>query len=262
MMKTIKKRIIYLLVFVLCIAGCAKTGHYEKGMELLKGKQYPEAISEFQKIDAGEKDFRLAQSKIAYIQGLQAFGDSLFSAAEVQLVRVSGDDEYYHESQLMLDKINQRKLSNTIPKTDTLIVREEVIGTKDEEKSKDKIKVETETDLDKTKKFTARQLDLIEKFESLYRSAYTAGVESKSNYLSNMRSIASRLNALDYGAKEKDADALELKQKANLWMNKRIEFINRLINDNTVKETNTSRSLKEEGDKLYYSVTQQIKKTN
>ena len=44
-------------------------------------------------------------------------------------------------------------------------------------------------------------------------------------------------------------------------MNKRIEFIGRLIKDNTAAETNTSRSLKEEGDKLYYSVTQQIKKT-
>lgn len=259
-MKTIKKRIIYLLVFVLCIAGCSKTGHYEKGMEFLKGKQYPEAISEFQKIDAGEKDFRLAQSKIAYIQGLQAFGDSLFNAAEVQLLRVTNDDEYYHESQLMLDKISQRKMNSYIPKTDTLVIREET-GSKGEENLKEKIKVETETDAELTEKFIRQEIELIKNFESLYQSAYSAGVESKSNYLSNMRSIVSRLNALDYGAKEKDADALELKQKANIWMNKRIEFISRLIKDNTVNETNTSRSLKEEGDKLYYSVTQHMKKT-
>ncbi|HMQ79630.1 MAG TPA: hypothetical protein PKE39_10615 [Ignavibacteria bacterium] len=260
-MNSQNRLLILVLIIILTAAGCSKTGHYEKGKELLAKKQYPEAIAEFQKIDAIEKDYRLAQSKIAYIQGLQSFNDSLFSAAEVQLVRVASDDEYYHESQLMLDKINQRKMSSIIPKTDTLIVREEIIGSKGEDKSQDKVKAETESDLDKTAKFTAQLRDLIEKFESLYQSAYTSGVSSKENYLTNMRSVASRLNALDYGAKEKDANALELKQRATAWMNKRIEFIGRLIKDNTAKETNTSRSLKEEGDKLYYSVTQQIKKT-
>ena len=260
-MNSQNRLLILVLIIILTAVGCSKTEPYEKGKELLAKKQYTEAIAEFQKIDAIEKDYRLAQSKIAYIQGLQSFNDSLFSAAEVQLVRVASDDEYYHESQLMLDKINQRKMSSIIPKTDTLIVREEIIGSKGEDKSQDKVKAETESDLDKTAKFTAQLRDLIEKFESLYQSAYTSGVSSKENYLTNMRSVASRLNALDYGAKEKDANALELKQRATAWMNKRIEFIGRLIKDNTAAETNTSRSLKEEGDKLYYSVTQQIKKT-
>ncbi len=248
------------ITFLVLFAGCSSTGHYEKGMELLKDRQYPEAISEFQKIDAGEKDFRLAQSKIAYIQGLQAFNDSLFSAAEVQLVRVTNDDEFYHESQLMLDKITKRKNDLYIPKTDTLVIREEEQGSKGKEKTDDKVKVEVETDADLTKKFIKQETELIEKFESLYQSAYTASVESKSNYLSNMKSVASRLNALDYGAKEKDAEALELKQKATAWMNKRIDFVNQLIKDKAIKESNTSRSLKEEGDKLYFGVTQQMKK--
>lgn len=250
-----------ILIIFITIAGCSATGHYENGKELLAKKQYPEAIAEFQKVEAGHKDFRLAQSKIAYIQGLQAFNDSLFNAAEVQLARVSGDDEYYHESQLMLDKITQRKNDTYIPKTDTLVIREEVSGTKGEEKSKEKIKVEVKSDAELTTEFIKKEIELIEKFESLYQSAYTAGVESKSNYLSNMKSVASRLNALDYGAKEKDVYALELRQKATAWMNKRVEFITRLVNDNTIRETNTSRSLKEEGDKLYYGVTQQMKKT-
>ncbi len=76
-----------------------------------------------------------------------------------------------------------------------------------------------------------------------------------------MRSIAERLNALSYNAKEKDPEALELRKRSTAWMNKRIEFIQKLISDRSEKETNTSRSLKEEGDKLYYSVTQQLKKT-
>ncbi len=242
-------------------AGCAKTGHYERGMELLKDKQYPEAITEFQKIDAGERQFRLAQSKIAYIQGLQAFNDSLFSAAEVQLVRVTNDDEFYHESQLMIDKINQRRLSSLIPETDTLIVREEEIGSKGEEKAQDKVKVEIETDIDITKKFSAQQRSLIENFQSAYTSGYSAASDSKKKYLDDMRSIAERLNALSYNAKEKDPEALELRKRSTAWMNKRIEFIQKLISDRSEKETNTSRSLKEEGDKLYYSVTQQLKKT-
>jgi hypothetical protein len=259
-MNTQKRLLILLLLLIFTAAGCSTTGHYEKGKELLAKKQFPEAISEFQKVETGDKDFRLAQSKIAFIQGLQAFNDSLFNAAEVQLARVASDDEYYHESQLMLDKISQRKMNAYIPKTDTLVIREE-IGSKGEEKPKEKIKVEVETDAELTKKFIRQETELIEKFESLYQSAYTASVESKSNYLSNMKSVASRLNSLDYGAKEKDAGALDLRQKATAWMNKRIDFINSLIKDNSIKETSTSRSLKEEGDKMYYSVTQQMKKT-
>ena len=257
-----KKRLINLILLIIFItAGCSNMGHYEKGKELLANKQYPEAITEFQKIESGEKDYRLAQSKIAYIQGLQSFNDSLFNSAEVLLTRVVSDDEFYHESQLMLDKITQRRLNSFAPKTDTVIIREEETGSKGKEKPNENIKVEVKTDAELTTNFIKQQSELIEKFESLYQSAYTTGTESKSNYLSNMKSVAFRLNALDYGAKEKDANALELKQKATAWMNKRIEFINRLIKDNSIKETNTSRSLKEEGDKLYYSVTQQLKKT-
>jgi hypothetical protein len=141
-----------------------------------------------------------------------------------------------------------------------LIIREEITGTKGNEKSKENVKIEVETDETLTKKFISQEKDLIEKFESLYQSAYSAGVDSKKNYIDNMKSVVTRLNALSYNAKEKDAEALELKQKAVSWMNKRVDFINRLISDNSVKETNTSRSLKEEGDKMYYGVTLQMKK--
>jgi hypothetical protein len=43
-------------------------------------------------------------------------------------------------------------------------------------------------------------------------------------------------------------------------MDKRIAFINKLIAENSVSETNTSRSLKEEGDKMYVTVSNQLKK--
>ena len=214
----------------------------------------------FRKLKPGEKNFSLAESKISYIQGLQAFNDSLFDAAEVQLMKVTGDDEFYHESQLMLDKINKRRLTELLPQTDTLVIREENSVNKGKEKTGSKVKVEIETDDMITKKFINQQIALIEKFQSLYLSGYKAKVESKKNYLDNLESIASRLNALSYNPKEKDAEALEMKQKSTAWMNKRIEFIRKLISDNSVTETATSRSLKEEGDKLYYALTLQMKK--
>ncbi len=258
-MKITKLILIPVLTAIIFIA-CSTNDHYKNGKEYLSNKRYPEALAEFQQVTNGEKDYRLAQSKIAYIQGLQSFNDSLFNSAEVQLAKVAGDDEYFHEAQLMLDKINQRKNVTQVPKTDTLIIKEEVTGTKGNERSKENIKAEIETDAEATKKFISQEKDLIEKFESLYQSAYSASVDSKKNYIENMRSVITRLNALSYNAKEKDAEALELKQKAAAWMSKRVDFINRLISDNSVRETNTSRSIKEEGDKMYYGVTLQMKK--
>jgi len=247
-------------VILMLASGCSTTNHYQNGMDYLSEKKYTEAISEFQKVETGDKDFRLAQSKISYLQGMMAYKDNLYEAAEVQLVKVMSNDEFYHESQLMLDKIRQQRDAAYIPKTDTLVIREESIGSKGTEREQEKVKVEVETDEALTKKFINEEIQLIEKFESLYQSGYKAGVESKKNFLSNMQSVAGKLNALSYNAKEKDAHALDLKQKATQWMNKRIEFISRLINDKSTAETNTSRSLKEEGDKLYYAVTTQMKK--
>jgi hypothetical protein len=259
-LKFTKMKLLFAVIVILFVSGCQKTGHYEAGMEHLSNKEYAEAIAEFQKIDPGEKQYPLAQSKISYIQGMLAFRDSLFEVAEIQLLKVKSDDEFYHESQLMLEKIKLRNTAVYVPNTDTLVIRDETTGSKGTEREKDKVKVEVETDEAITKKFISEEIQLIEKFESLYQSGYKASVESKKNYLSNMQSIAARLNALSYNAKEKDAHALELKQKATQWMNKRIEFISKLINDNTAAETNTSRSIKEEGDKLYYAVTTQMKK--
>ncbi len=248
-----------LLFIVLLISGCSKTDHYQNGKDYLSSKKYAEAISEFQQVKADDKDFRLAQSKIGYIQGLQAFNDSLFQAAEVQLQKVVSEDEFYHESLLMLDKIAQsRKLSET-PRKDTLIIKQEITEHKSEEEPDPKIKVTTDAEI--TKKFVTQMTSLIEKFESLYETAHTTSVDSKKNYLANMQSLQRSFSGLDYNAKEKSADAIELKNKTTAWMNKRIEFISRLIYDNTVQETNNSRSLKEEGDKMYIGVTTQMKKT-
>lgn len=248
------------LVAILFISGCSETNHYKYGMEYLSAKKYPEAISEFQQVTAADKDFRLAQSKINYIQGLQAFNDSLFQAAEVQLLKVAAVDEYYHESLLMLDKIAQNRNLTETTRKDTLIIKQEITERNSADEPSPNIKVTTVTDAEITKKYVSQMAGLIDKFESLYQTAHTTSVDSKKNYLSNMQSVLKSLGGLDYNAKEKSADALELKNKASAWMSKRIEFISRLINDNTVQETNNSRSLKEEGDKMYFGVTSFMKK--
>ncbi len=229
-----------LLVIGVVIGGCSGMNHYEKGKDFMAKKQYTEAISEFQKIDPGEKDFRLGQSKISYIQGLLAFNDSLLQAAEMNLRKVEADDEFYHDSQLMLEKIRQKNERFVSQPKDTVIIREEITGTKGIEKEKEAETAPSDAEL--TGRYVSQMEDIINKFESLYQSAHVAAVDSKKNYLSNMRSSLSQFNSLNYRAKEKDAGALELKQKTNDWMNKRISFISKLIADNTISETNTSRS--------------------
>ena len=246
------------IIVILFISGCAAK-HYEKGNEYLRQGQYSEALSEFQKVDANEKDFRLAQSKINYIQGLLAFKDSLMQVAEVHLQKVEKDDEYYHDSQLMLEKISQKKFAVTEEKKDTVIVKHEMTtspGTSTEKKEKEVLP----SDLEVNRKYVLQVEKLIIRFESLYQSARTADINLKKDYTNNMSKVLGQIDALAYNPAQKDAAILELKQKAIAWMNKRIAFINKLIEDKTVTETNTSRSLKEEGDKMYYAVTNQLKK--
>lgn len=245
-----------ILFTVIIFVACSKMSHYEKGKEYLRNKQYNEALSEFQKVDAGDGNFRLAQSKINYISGLTAYNDSLLKEAEVYLTKVVSDDEYYHDAQLMLDNIKQRGLASETEQTkkDTVIIKEK---TTREPKQKEPKEI---SDQAISKKYAGQLQSYINKFESLYQSARTASVESKKDYVKNMNSVNGQLQNAGYTAKEQDANLLELKRVANQWMSKRIAFINKLISENSVNETNTSRSLREEGDKMYVIVSNQLKK--
>jgi len=259
-LKSLKLEITVFVLSVLLIQGCSDNKNYDSGIELLKGKKYTEAIAEFQKVQTGDKNFRLAQSKINYIQGVMAFDDSLFRAAELRLEKVEADDEYFHDAQLMIDKIAQKNKLTEAPRTDTVIIREEITGTKGREKETEKETIKAKTDAEITAAYVKQTKNLIGQFEDLYQSGYKAPVDSKSNYLTNMSTVSGKLKGLTYIAKEKDAEAIELNKKAAAWMNKRVEFLSKLVKDNSVTETNASRSLKEEGDKLYYAVNQQMKK--
>ena len=75
-----------------------------------------------------------------------------------------------------------------------------------------------------------------------------------------MSSVLAELNGTSYTAGDKNAMLLELKDLMSKWMNRRIDFINRLIADNTINETPNSRALKEEGDRLYNVMLRQLNK--
>jgi hypothetical protein len=241
------------------IAGCS-VNHYEKGNDYLKNKQYADALAEFQKVDPDEGHFRMAQSKINYIQGMLAFNDSLFEVAEMHLQKVEKDDEYYHDSRLMLEKINQNRLAATIPsQKDTVIVKQEITtipGKTTEGKEKEVVPSDAEIN----RKYVSSVEKLINRFESQYQSARTADVSTKKDYVSRMNGTLAELERLAYNPSVRDGNIVDLRGKASAWMNKRIQFINKLISDGTVSETNTSRSLKEEGDKMYFGVTAALKK--
>jgi len=245
-----------LIIGFVVIVLLSKKSHYEEGNEYLRQKQYTEALSEFQKVDADDKDFRLAQSKINYINGLRAYNDSLFQEAAVYLTKVDSDDEYRHDAQLMLDKIREtenRASNDEMKKKDTVIVKHEIA----EKTQKTQI---PPTDFEINKRYINQADASINKFESQYQSARTAPVASKKDYVANMSSTMRQFTGTSYVPTQIDANVMELKRLVNLWMDKRIAFIERLVSENSVGETNTSRSLKEEGDKLYYAVINQMKK--
>src|SRR5260221_5627822 len=108
--------LLLLSVITLLFTGCSYFGmsNYEKGTIFLKDKKFSEALHEFQKVDPDNTNFTNAQSKINYINGLLAFNDGRKSEASVFLSKVLTNDEYYHDSQLMLEKINEANIENDL----------------------------------------------------------------------------------------------------------------------------------------------------
>lgn len=255
------------LIILIAYMAFSKDSHYDKGMKYLQAKDYNSALMEFQNVSPGDKEFRRAQNKINYINGYKAFNEGNFDKAKVYLSEIDPADEYYNESKLMLDKIAgdlretelQTQLAQEKNKKDTVIIKQkEPVNNKNNEKEKNPVKNKDE---EISKKYVTRVENLMNKFQSVYQSAENASVESKKNYVSNMSSIMSQLNSLSYSAGEKNAMVVDLKIDAAKWMSKRIDYINKLISENSVGVTNTTRMSKEEGDKLYNIAKSQLTKT-
>lgn len=243
-----------------------KESDYEKGTNFLKDKKFTEALYEFQRVGPDDKNFSNAQSKINYINGLISFNEDKKPEAIVFLSKVRTDDEYYHDAQLMLGKLNEAGIGNDLQsqidalknKKDTVIIRKEVTGTPGREK--DPVDPSIKADQEISRKFVSDAENSISRFENLYQTARSAPLTTKSDYGKSMESVNKEFINLKYPAVNKNAGAVELKRLAGEWMNKRIAFIHQLISEKSVSETITSRSLKEEGDRLYTAMMNHMSK--
>lgn len=239
---------------------------YEKGTNFLREKKYTEALYEFQRVSPGDKDFNNAQSKIYYINGLRSYNEGRNSEAIVFLSKVNSNDEYYHDAQLMLEKMDdislggdlQAQIDSLKKNKDTVIIQKQTIINNG--KAKEPVDPQIQADIELSRDYISRLSSSISRFEGVYQSARTAPLNTKSDYSKSMESLDKESNNLKYSAGNKDQGVLELKQLTSQWMDKRIAFIRQLITERSVSETVQSRPTKEEGDRLYSSVISQLSK--
>lgn len=244
----------------------ARESDYENGMSYLKDKQYTEALIEFQKINPSDKNFNNAQSKINYINGLRSYNEGRNSEAIVFLSKVISNDEYYHDAQLMLEKIDdinyggnlQSQIDSLKKNKDTVIIQKQTVI--NNSKAKEPVDPQIQADIELSRDYISRLSSSISRFEGVYQSARTAPLNTKSDYSKSMESLDKESNNLKYSAGNKDEGVLELKRLTSQWMDKRISFIRQLISERSVSETNLSRPIKEEGDRLYSSVISHMNK--
>ncbi len=256
--------VLAVVIVVILLVMSNDESHYEKGNAYLRNKQYSEALSEYQKIDTDEKDYQKAQSKINYINGLNSYNMNMYTAALTYLSRVTPDDEYFHDAQLMVQNINKTAEDDRLKaQLDSLSRLKDTLVVKHESTPTGTAKVEEAiSDTELSRRYFTKLSKIISGFESSYQSAAVAQVASKKDYLEKMQSFRRDLINSVYDAKEKDAELVQLKNDINTWIDKRIAYINKLIVENSVSETNTSRSLKEEGDKLYVRVKTQLSRAD
>lgn len=239
---------------------------YEKGTNFLREKKYTEALYEFQRVSPGDKDFNNAQSKIYYINGLRSYNEGRNPEAIVFLSKVITNDEYYHDAQLMLEKINDvnsggnllAQIDSLKKNKDTVIIQKQTIIKNG--KAEEPVDPQKQADIEQSRDYLSRLSSSISRFEGVYQSARTAPLNTKSDYSKSMESLDKESSNLKYSAGNKDQGVLELKQLTSQWMDKRIAFIRQLIAEKSVSETVQSRSTKEEGDRLYSSVISQLNK--
>lgn len=273
--KANKKNIIFVIIILILLVVISVIlfryifmggSDYEKGADFIKDKKFTEALYYFQKVDPDDKNFNNAQSKINYINGLLAFNDGKKPEAIVFLSKVSTDDEYYHDAMLMLEKLNEASIGNDLQsqidelrnKKDTVFIKKEY--TKNQKKEKDPVDPIKQADMELSRKFVSDAANSISRFESHYQSAKTAPLSTKSDYLKNLESVNKEFISYKYSAQNKDAGVVELKRLTGEWMSKRIAYIRQMISEKSVNESEISRSLREDGDRLYTAMMGQMSK--
>lgn len=231
--------------------------HYEKGDEYLTQGKYNEALVEFQKVDSDNKDYELSRSKMNYISGLFAYNLNSKKEAIIYLSKVQPIDPNYSAAQSMLENINLavttqtdlEELNKSVEKVkDTIIIKET------------SEKTEKTADKQIAQKYISGAENLINKFESVYQSAKAADVNNKHDYLNSMNEVYETFTNLQYNPPEKNSQVVELGHLIGEWMQKRMNFIDKLIIDKSVSETNSSRPMLQEGDRAYNSMRSQLNK--
>ena len=78
---------------------------YEHGVLYMHSNDLNAAMVEFQKIPPDDRMYEMAQSKMNYINGLNAYNKNDTEQANSYLSKVDESDEYYPDAKLMLDRI-------------------------------------------------------------------------------------------------------------------------------------------------------------
>lgn len=236
---------------------------YEKGIKLLNNKNYTEALFEFQKVSSEDQEFRMAQSKINYINGITALDMGKKSEALMLLVKVEKSDQYYRETQILIGKINSENtlvnlesLSQQInSKPDTVVIIEKV-----NEAETEKVN-EAESKSTATKYNNPALVSLhkmITQFEYQYQAAENPGSSTRKENLRLMDSLYNYQISSDISGKG-DAAVIEISRTTESWMRMRIDLVSELIKNNSRDETKTIVMIKEEGDKMYSKLLSLLK---
>lgn len=253
---------------------------YQKGVSYLKQSNYSAALTEFREVEPEDKDYVMAQSKINYINGLLAFNAGSKQEAGIYLSGVSAGDEYYGAAREMLERVKAsmnltdlEALREAVKKPkDTIIVKEEKPPDASEtnKKPKDTIIIKEEkpretsgtksVDEEITKEYVSAVDRFVNKFDGIYQPARTAELKAKRTALLNMNVVYEDFTKLKYNAPEKNAMVLELKRLVGDWMQKRMNYIDKLLIEGSANETAASRSLLEDGDRVYNTMISQMKK--
>lgn len=249
-------------VFVLLVFLFNRDSDYEKGMALLNNKNYSEALVEFQKVGPDDEEFKMAQSKINYINGITAYEKGNRSEALMLFTKVEKSDQYYRETKLLIEKINYDKtrvdlesLSQRINLNEGMEPSEKNITETDAEKVNE---AESNTALtNNNNKSTEPLQKLISQFEYQYKAAEAPGSITKKENLRTMDSLYT-YHVNSNLSRKGDAALIEIKRTAESWMKLRIDLVNELIRNNS-DETKTITMIKEEGDKLYSKLLNLLK---
>lgn len=231
---------------------------YERGVKYLNEKQYSQALIEFQKVDTDDKDFKSAQSKINYMNGLNASKQGLNSQALMFLSKVDPADEYYNESRLMIEKINLvnrridlENLSEKINQTkDTLVIIDKTGEALNETGSQST----AETSLTNNKKTLPYSIqNSITEFEKQFRLSEKASADNKKKYLPVLDSLHKEFSGYKL-TESSDPSVTEINDAVSAWMKSRLDYISKQIAGTSIYDATSLRLSKEKGDNAYLAL--------